>query len=125
MSLGPLFRSNDEMKIRNERGQAILAGFQAKGVGTRFDPSPSTDQAWVYTYFNLPDRRQRQALVAIDDVGSCSIYLSAIYEIPEGKTTNDIKIGELPRISQIPADVQNIAEQVVNIACQAAATQEA
>ncbi len=106
--------TDEQMRFRESKVQEVENAFKVAGVGTHRQHFPGMPYSCVTAYINLGYGGQRQADVFIGDDALCKVFMTGIYQIPEGKTCNDLDLGEIPLLfPPMPADTPNLGETVV------------
>ena len=108
-----MFRSKEEMALRDSICEDIKQAFERAGVGVVCQRNSGVPYSSVIAYLNYGFGGQRQALVMVADIGDCHVYMSRIYDVPAGKQGRDIDPGEMPLLFALPGTTPNFAETIV------------
>lgn len=109
----PMFRSDEAMAIRDEKCREVETAFKVAQVGTRYQRMPGMPFCQIDTWLNYGFRGQRRVLVTIHDDSMCRVYLSPHYDVPEGKTGDDVTPSQIPFLFDLPVTTLNLGIEVV------------
>ncbi len=108
-----MLRSEEQMAIREAKSQEIKQAFERAQVGVVHHSHPGAPHSSIVAYLNHGYGWQRQVIVAVEDNGDCRVFMSRLYDVPEGKTGADIDIGTVPLLFTLPGTSPNLADVLV------------
>jgi hypothetical protein len=108
-----MFRSNDEMALRDSLCEEIKLAFERAGVGVVYQRYDSMPYSSIIAYLSYGFGGQRQALVTVSDKGDCNAYISKIYSVPEGKTGRNVDPGQMPLLFTLSHPTPDLGESIV------------
>jgi hypothetical protein len=114
-----MFRSNDEMALRDSLCEEIKLAFEQADVGVVYQRNDSMPYSSIIAYLNYGFGGQRQALVTVSDKGDSSVYMSKIYTVPPGKTGRNVDPGQMPLSFTLPHPTPDLGKAIVRRARQA------
>ena len=108
-----MFRSNDEIALRDSLCEEIKVAFERAGVGVVYQRDDGMPYSSVIAYLNFGFGGQRQALVKVSDNGDCNAYMSKIYSVPEGSIGRHIDPGEMPLLFTLSHPTPDLGETII------------
>ena len=106
-------RSDEKMAIRDARSEEIKRAFEQAQVGVVYRRNPGMPYSSIVAYLNYGYGGQRQVIVTVEDNGDCRVFMTKLYEVPEGKKGSDIDPGEMPLLFGLPGTTPSLGEIVV------------
>jgi hypothetical protein len=108
-----MFRSDEEMAVRDAKSLEVKRAFERAQVGVIHQRNPGMPHCSVIAYLNYGFGGQRQVTVTIEDDGDCRVFMSKLYQVPEGKTGGDIDLGPVPLLFTLPGTTPEVGEAIV------------
>jgi hypothetical protein len=109
-----MYRSDEEMAVRDEKCREISDAFARAGVGVRYNRMPQMGCSSIVGWETCGPTSQRRTIVTIDDAGDCRIYLSHVCVVAAGNEGVDMLSGmAAPMLCMLPAAVQNLGAEVL------------
>jgi hypothetical protein len=106
-------RSDEEMAVRDAVALEVKGALERAQLGVQYGRNPGMPYCALIAYQNYGHGWQRKILVCISDDGTCSVYMSPLYDVPKGATGERVDVGQFPFLFSLPRATPNLGEELV------------
>lgn len=108
-----MLHSDEQMVVRDAKSREIKQAFERAQVGVVYHSDPGAPHPSIIAYLNYGYGWQRQVIVTVEDNGDCRVFMSRLYEVPEGKSGADIDIGTVPLLFSLSGTTPYLGDMLV------------
>lgn len=109
-----MFRTHEEMAVRDATCREVSDAFGRAGVMSRHNRMPAMPCSSVVAWSPYGPSRQRRAVVTVEDGGACHVFMTAVHDVAEGCSGDDslggLAIGPL---CALPAGTPRLGDEIL------------